>query len=171
MTERLLIERLKSLAKDVRGPVKEALLDAGIALAEAERTRVDLLLAWLQAPNPRLGGVTPLWMLENGRGERLAAYVHQAIFENSPPPKMSPAPEGSRVMVVDEEPCHTAWLIERDFETGGSEFWTGEGSTGFSRTPLTAIRFCRREDAETVIRYLLPTMTLHAREHVWVDHP
>jgi hypothetical protein len=36
MSEKLLIERLKSLAVEVRGPVKEALLDAAMALSEAD---------------------------------------------------------------------------------------------------------------------------------------
>lgn len=36
MSEKLLIERLKSLAAEVHGPVKEALLDSAMALTEAD---------------------------------------------------------------------------------------------------------------------------------------
>ena len=36
MSEKLLIERLKSLAEEVRGPVKDAMLDAAMALTEAD---------------------------------------------------------------------------------------------------------------------------------------
>lgn len=42
MSEKLLIKRLTSLSAKVRGPVKEALLDAAMALEEAERAAAEL---------------------------------------------------------------------------------------------------------------------------------
>jgi len=40
---------------------------------------IDFLFAWMTTPNPMLGNVTPLWMMENGRGEKLAKFIKSAI--------------------------------------------------------------------------------------------
>jgi hypothetical protein len=40
---------------------------------------LDFLFAWMSTPNPMLGGITPLWMMENGRGEKLAKFIRQAM--------------------------------------------------------------------------------------------
>lgn len=40
---------------------------------------LDFLFTWMSTPNPMLGGVTPLWMMENGRAEKLAKFIRDAM--------------------------------------------------------------------------------------------
>jgi hypothetical protein len=41
--------------------------------------KLDFLFTWMSTPNPMLGNVTPLWMMENGRGEKLAKFIREAM--------------------------------------------------------------------------------------------
>jgi membrane protease subunit (stomatin/prohibitin family) len=45
-------------------------------------TNLEFLFAWMQTPNPMLGDVTPLWMMEHGKGEKLARFMRQAYEDN-----------------------------------------------------------------------------------------
>ena len=49
--------------------------------AERKEAGVSFLLRWMQAKNPMLGDVTPLELLDMGRGEKLAAFIRGAIEE------------------------------------------------------------------------------------------
>jgi hypothetical protein len=41
-------------------------------------TGPDFMHRWMRTENPLLGGVTPLAMLKNGRGQKLAAFIEEA---------------------------------------------------------------------------------------------
>jgi hypothetical protein len=43
---------------------------------------VDRARLWFETSNPLLGGVSPLWMLENGREQRLRAFVDLSVDLN-----------------------------------------------------------------------------------------
>jgi len=52
-------------------------------VAEVERLKarlmgIDFLFAWMTTENPMLGGVTPLWMMEHGKGAKLAEFIKDA---------------------------------------------------------------------------------------------
>jgi uncharacterized protein (DUF2384 family) len=42
--------------------------------------------AWMEAPNPLLGGIPPVYMVKMGRGAKLLRWVKQSIRDNEPPP-------------------------------------------------------------------------------------
>jgi len=39
--------------------------------------------AWLNTENPLLGGVSPLYMLENGKEEKLLKFIETQLGENN----------------------------------------------------------------------------------------
>lgn len=43
-----------------------------------ERTGIEFLHLWMRTPNPMLGNVSPLDMMDSGRGERLADFIRDA---------------------------------------------------------------------------------------------
>jgi hypothetical protein len=53
-----------------------------MAPLEGNMAGVEFLLAWMVTPNPLLADVTPLWMLEHGKGEKLGRFIRQAIEDN-----------------------------------------------------------------------------------------
>jgi hypothetical protein len=40
---------------------------------------LEFFFAWMQEPNPMLGGVVPLEMMERGYGNKLAQFIRHAI--------------------------------------------------------------------------------------------
>ena len=42
-------------------------------------------LVWWQAPNPLLGGISPVDMLKIGREEKLLKFIKGQLAENEPP--------------------------------------------------------------------------------------
>ena len=61
-----------------------------------------------------------------------------------------------------------AWLIE-----GDGCYWDGKHADGrgFTRDPNAALRFARREDAETIKHWLLQvhSFALRTTQHGWVN--
>jgi len=55
-----------------------------LRLQQERPTGIDFLFAWMTTKNPMLGGVTPLWMMEHGRGDKLAKFIRAALKENKP---------------------------------------------------------------------------------------
>ena len=53
-----------------------------MAPLEGKMTGVEFLLTWMVTPNPSLGGVSPLWMMEHDRGDKLARFIRQSIEDN-----------------------------------------------------------------------------------------
>ena len=53
-----------------------------MAPLEGKMTGVEFLLTWMATPNPSLGGVSPLWMLEHGKGEKLGRFIRKAMEDN-----------------------------------------------------------------------------------------
>ena len=53
-----------------------------MAPLEGKMTGVEFLLTWMVTPNPLLGGVSPIWMLEHGKGEKLGRFIRKAIEDN-----------------------------------------------------------------------------------------
>lgn len=37
---------------------------------------------WFETPNPLLGGITPLWLINNGRTHRLLEFIKTQLSEN-----------------------------------------------------------------------------------------
>lgn len=58
-------------------------IDFARAIAAAEReSGVDFLFRWMKAKNPQLGGVSPLELLDAGRGHKLAQFIRNAESES-----------------------------------------------------------------------------------------
>lgn len=41
----------------------------------------EKVLTWFKTPNPNLGNVSPVWMIERGRYEKLEQWIDAAISE------------------------------------------------------------------------------------------
>lgn len=65
----------------------------------------------------------------------------------------------------------TAWVLE----SAGPKYWDGRGlrPENFTKKHEDAIRFSRKEDAETIRCWLLDPLhrLLASREHMWLKKP
>jgi hypothetical protein len=43
---------------------------------------LDKVRLWFSTANPLLGGVSPMWMLEHGREEKLRRFIDLSVGEN-----------------------------------------------------------------------------------------
>jgi len=64
------------------------------------------------------------------------------------------------------EKSETGWLIEIATDEGAK--WLHH-DFGFSNDPEKAIRFCRKQDAEALMRWGLGGIECVATEHTWTD--
>ncbi len=82
------IEAKRMLELAITNPVDRAAL-AGAAV---QPTGVDFLFRWMETKNPLLGDVTPLWMMEHGKGEKLAKFIRQSWEDSRAADPQEPPP-------------------------------------------------------------------------------
>jgi hypothetical protein len=82
---------------------------------------LEFLFTWMQTPNPMLGGIAPLRLMETGGGQRLALFIRNAIEDE----------EAAQITREQLEAGGGKWMI------GGKEVSEEEGKAAM-REQLTS---------------------------------